>query len=325
MTFRGWRLPAVVAAVLALLVGAGWVLFSDDTTTPVTVESGVATAERTTTSTSTGTTSSPPASSTTTTTTVSPTTTSTVPPTTRPVPPPTPPPPTAAPTPLSVAVTGDSMSRGILTPIWAALQSDRTQVDHQGAGGFLGAESRLALEERVRTNPPDVFVMLLATWENGALQSGEILNPADPAWPEIYRRDYLQPWVDRVAAAGAEIIWVGMPLTRHAPTSAQNQQLNAIWRDVAASEPHVFWVDGPGILAGPDGGYLEVDMSVTPPQRLFNLDGLHLCQEAALRLTEPVLDLVAERHGARTNPGWRDTDWRSDPEAYKPGECPAPG
>jgi hypothetical protein len=321
MNLRGWRLPAALTVIAVGLVVTGWVLFSDDTTIPVAVESGVTTVERATTSTVSSTSTSTTSTTSTTTSTTT-TTTSTVPPTTRPAPPP---PPTAPPPPLSVAVTGDSMSRGILTPIRAALQSDRTQVDHQGAGGFLIEETRVALAERLRTNPPDVFVMLLATWENGALQSGEVLNPADPAWPELYRRDYLQPWVDQAGAAGSEIIWVGMPLTRHAPTSAQNQQLNAIWREVAAREPHVFWVDGPGILAGPDGGYLEIDSSVSPPQRLFNLDGLHLCQEASLRLTEPVLGLLADRYGALTNPGWRDTDWRSDPEAYKPGECPAPG
>ncbi len=314
----------LLATVAVALVVAGWVLFSDDDSTPVAVGSGVATVERTTTSTRQATTTTSTTTSTSTSTTTTTTSISTVPPTTQPAPPP-PPPPTTPPTPLSVAVTGDSMSRGILTPIRAALQSDRTQVDHQEAGGFLIENTRVALDERLRTNAPDVFVMLLATWENGALQSGEVLNPADPAWPEIYRRDYLQPWVERAGAAGSEIIWVGMPLTRHAPTSAQNQQLNAVWWDVAAREPHVFWVDGPGILAGPDGGYLEIDTSVAPPQRLFNLDGLHLCQEASLRLTEPVLDILADRYGATTNAGWRDTDWRSDPEAYKPGECPAPG
>jgi hypothetical protein len=217
------------------------------------------------------------------------------------------------------------MSRGILTPIRAALQSERTNVDHQGAGGFLIEKTRVALDERLRTNPPDVFVMLLATWENGALQSGEVLNPADPAWPEAYRRTYLEPWVAQAKAAGSDVIWVGMPLTRHAPTSAQNQQLNAIWRDVSAREPHMTWVDAPSILAGPDGGYLEIDTSVDPPQRLFNLDGLHLCQEASLRITDAVLDILEQRYGVAANPGWRDTDWRSDPEAYKPGECPAPG
>ena len=316
MNLRGWRLPVLLAAGVVALVVAGWLLFSGDSSTPVAVQSGVTTVERTTTSTGPATTtSSTTSSSTTSTSTSTSTTTSTVPPT---------PPPTAPPTPLTVAVTGDSMSRGILTPIRAALQSDRTQVDHQEAGGFLIEKTRVALDERLRTNPPDVFVILLATWENGALQSGEVLNPADPAWPEIYRRDYVQPWVDRAGAAGSEIIWVGMPLTRHAPTSAQNQQLNAVWWDVAAREPHVFWVDGPGILAGPDGGYLEIDRSVSPPQRLFNLDGLHLCQEASLRLTVPVLNLLADRYGATTNAGWLDTDWRSDPEAYKPGECPAP-
>ena len=224
-----------------------------------------------------------------------------------------------------MAVTGDSMSRGILTPIWAALQSERTNVDHQEAGGFLIENTRLALDERLRTNPPDVFVMLIATWENAALQGGEVLNPADPAWPQIYRRDFVEPWVRQAQAAGSHVIWVGMPLTRHAPTSAQNQQLNAVWRDVAAAEPNVTWVDGPSILAGPDGGYLEIDTSVVPPQRLFNLDGLHLCQEASLRLTNAVLDILDQRYGVQANPGWQNTDWRSDPEAYKPGECPAPG
>ena len=311
MTTRGWQLVGIGTAVMVALAVAGWVLFSGDDTTPVEVQSSNSTlAPRSTTAPSSA---APPASTT--------STSAPAPAPTQPIPPPPPPPPAE---PFTVAVTGDSMSRGILTPIWYALQSDRTQVDHQEAGGFLIDKTRVALDQRNRTAPPDVYVMLIATWENAALQSGETLNPADPAWPQIYRRDFVEPWVRQVAAAGSEVIWVGMPLTRHAPTSAQNQQLNAVWRDVAAAEPNVTWVDGPSILAGPDGGYLEIDTAVSPPLRLFNLDGLHLCQEASRRLTNVVLDVIDQRYGVQANPGWEDTDWRSDPEAYKPGECPAP-
>ncbi len=224
-----------------------------------------------------------------------------------------------------MAVTGDSMSRGILTPIWAALQSERTHVDHQEAGGFLIEKTRVAFDERLRTNPPDVFVMLLATWENAALQSGEVINPADPAWPEIYRRDFLQPWVDRAAAAGSDDDLGGHavdpPRAHLGPEPAAQHHLAGCRPPVSRTCPGS---TAPGSWRAPTAGTSRSTLRCRPPQRLFNLDGLAPVPGGVAAPHRAVLNLLADQYGATTNPGWHDTDWRSDPEAYKPGECPAP-
>lgn len=234
----------------------------------------------------------------------------------------------APPVELDVMLAGDSLSVGILPPMEAALDARECRTVDNVCAGLVFPEVQQRWSEIFTTDPPDLVVMLMATWENAGLRSEN--SPIDPVpdapgWVDSYRAVVLDPWVAQAEAAGSQVIWVGMPQIRHMPTTIQHQQLNDVWRALADEHDSMVFVDGAAILAGPDGGYAEIDTTTNPAGRLFQLDGIHLCPDGAERLVEAVAAVTADRYGGSVNEGWADLDWRTDERAYEPGECPAPG
>jgi len=222
-----------------------------------------------------------------------------------------------------VLVVGDSLSRGLFPPLAAAFEGGTTSCAFELCVGFIAPESRAKWEEIFAENPPDIVVVLLATWENIVLRGNEVIDTNQPGWQEKYQREIIDPWIELASGSGSHVVWIAMPQTGEPERSAQHQELNALWSEAAKNEPTISWVDGATILAGPDGGYVEIDRSVEPPIRLFNIDGLHLCPGGAQRLAEPVLDLLREKFGLESNSGWQESGWASDTEAFVPQECPS--
>lgn len=252
---------------------------------------------------------------------------SSLPRTTAPEPTTTPPGPTTTPPSKpslrSVAVLGDSMSAALAAPLRAALASDECHLEWHWCVGFLVPSSAEVWAEVVTARQPDVVVLFFAPWENEKLRDGEVIDPTDPAWPELYRREFVQPWIELARSGRSHLVWVAMPQSRDAALAAEHAEFNAIWAEVVAGEPSMSWVDGAAILAAPDGSFAEIDSTVDPPVRLINVDGMHICPHAAERLAGAVLAVVGERFEFEVRAGWRLSGWEQYPDAFGPG-CPVP-
>ncbi len=168
---------------------------------------------------------------------------------------------------------------------------------------------------------PDVLVLLFAPWELAALRDRGVVDLADPTWPERYVTDLVRPRLDQLLATGTEVIWIGLPASADPDETAQYEVLSAIWRRAVEDEPLVTWLDGAALLAGPDGEFVAVDETRSPPVRLFQRDGRHLCPEGGRRLAAGLLDLLVEDFGVTVDPSWVDTGWEDNPAAYDADEC----
>ena len=234
----------------------------------------------------------------------------------------------------SVLVAGDSLARGLYPPLEAALEGPDREVDWEWVIGVVWPDIAPTWERIFAVDQPDLLLVQLGTWENYLLREDTIIDTSDPAWKETYRRDFVDPWVKMAETSATKVVWVAMPKSSEPNRSDQHLELDAIWRSAieesAAAhsatgvDAPITWQGSAGVLTGLDGEFQAVDNSVDPPIRLFNIDGLHWCPGGAARVTEILVEHLAEDLGVTANPGWQDSGWGMDLEAYPLGECPTP-
>lgn len=234
----------------------------------------------------------------------------------------------------TVLVVGDSLARGIFPPVAAALAGPGTKVEWEWVIGVMWPEITPTWEHIFAATQPDLLIVQLGTWENFLLREGTVIDPTDPDWKSIYRREVADPWIAMAEESDSSVVWMAMPKSSEPIRSADYRELDAVWRDAIqdaaathqanGTSPTITWQDDTNLLTGPDGEFLAIDESVDPPIRLFNIDGLHWCAGGAQRVTQPLLEHLLESFDLQMNPGWPNSGWDQDLEAYPDGECPNP-
>ena len=227
-----------------------------------------------------------------------------------------------------VTLAGDSVMAGLEPALSAALGAGEVESDFILTPSVLrDATVRFTWGQRLEEFGPDVIVMLVGTWEAGAAISGVGQSTGgleDPGWSESYLTDVLEPWAELLTADGAQVIWVGAPVTADEGNSFVFAILNAAYRDLAERNESVHYIESSTTLAGDDGQYTHASTLPSGEYvRTRQTDGLHLCAQGAIDLAGAVLDAIAVFGELSVPPGWQDGDWRQD-QAYPPEYCPAP-
>jgi hypothetical protein len=231
--------------------------------------------------------------------------------------------------PLRVLVTGDSVAFDLAGPlVWALNAGGQVEAEFVLDPSLARDEvARVLWQQRVESLDPGVIVVLMGTWES-FLAVGEAEDAGTsvfaPDWVRLYRAAVVEPWLEAVTVAGAEVVWVGQPAAADWGRSLQFARLNDAYAAVAGDWTQVTFVDGAAVLTGPRGPFTDVgEDAFGRPVRWRNLDGLHLCADGAVRLAEPVIQTLQDRWEVRVGPGWRQGDWRLQ-VGYPPEECPPP-
>jgi hypothetical protein len=179
----------------------------------------------------------------------------------------------------------------------------------------------LAWQARLAEVDPDVVVVLVGVWERMVFRQAQLEGQSLTQ----YRDEVVDPFVDTVANAGAELVWVSSPLVREPTARAQLAFMNGIFEGVGAVDDRVDYVDAAARIIGPDGGHVEM---VTGPdgftERVGRLDGTHLCPGGAVRMAEPVVGLLVDRWNVPVDEDWPNGAWRGAvPFEQAAAECPA--
>jgi hypothetical protein len=163
----------------------------------------------------------------------------------------------------------------------------------------------------------EVAVVMIGRWEATAIAEGSVdgVDPADPAWPAVFRDQVVVPWLQTVRGAGPEVIWVGMVQHRDPARAAPNVALNRVFAEAVARVPGASFVDAAAVLADEHGRYQDV---ATGPDgeavRLMARDGSHLCPDGAALVADAVLAVLPPGLAEEADPDFRaDTGWRHDP------------
>jgi lysophospholipase L1-like esterase len=165
------------------------------------------------------------------------------------------------------------------------------------------------VREELERLEPDVLVFLIGgNDDQDYLAGAPVLVDVGPfgsaSWVREYRRR-VGGVMDDVAAQGAFLVWIGLPIVRDDARSRRYAVLNQIYRSEAEKRPEdTVFIDTWSLLATEDGGYSDY-----LPNRDGELikvraeDGVHLERAGGDRIARRVLAALRERFDMTS---WRE-------------------
>jgi hypothetical protein len=165
------------------------------------------------------------------------------------------------------------------------------------------------LRERLRELRPRAVVLGFGGNDDHGYMTGlpegvEIDRFGGPAWVREYRRR-AGGLMDLVNAAGAFVVWIGLPITRDEEQSYRFDVINAAVVAEAKERPgKVAFVDTYTTFAGDDGGFAEyLEDSAGRLRKVRASDGVHFERAGG--------DIIAREVLRRLNQAYDLTSWRS--------------
>jgi hypothetical protein len=211
--------------------------------------------------------------------------------------------------PLRLHVAGDSL---VITPGWALYRLANGNRAVEPSGSVDGRISTgLArpdyfdwfghIRNEVDRLRPDALVFMIGgndaqDYLTGVPGTGEIGGFGAEAWVREYRRR-VGGLMDDVAARGAFLVWIGLPIARDETQSRRYALLNRLYRSEARKRPGaVAFVDTWSLFATEDGGYSDY-----LPNRYGQLvkvregDGVHFERAGGDRIARRVMAVLREQ------------------------------
>lgn len=171
--------------------------------------------------------------------------------------------------------------------------------------------SRLQLKRTMRAQDPDLLVVAQGVWELDAVED----DMHDPGWREHYEQEVVRPFVDRVTAHGAEVLWIGIPAWNNPPGATDLATLQDVYREVAADDDRVAFLDAADYVDDPSGAFTyQLPGPDGTPEPVRNRDGLHLCPAGVVRVVAPALAWIQQQWRVTVAPGWRHAGWDHGPD-----------
>ncbi len=154
-------------------------------------------------------------------------------------------------------------------------------------------------QELAADHPRGVIVMLGGDDGQGFSYRGQTVRFGSAMWHSIYAQR-VGSMMSEATAAGAHVIWVGLPIMRSAFFSSEMAQMNAIFSAQAASHPGVTFVPTWNLFANAAGSYSAMLPGPTGRLELMrNPDGVHFSGAGDDRLATAVvhaMDIVWKVH-----------------------------
>lgn len=143
----------------------------------------------------------------------------------------------------------------------------------------------LHLQQELATyHPRGVIVMLGGDDGQGFSYKGQTVVFGSAIWHTVYSQR-VASMMSEATAAGAHMIWVGLPIMRSSYFSLEMAQMNAIYAAQAANYPGVTYVPTWGLFANAAGQYSASLLGSAGQLELMrNPDGIHFSGAGADRL-----------------------------------------
>jgi len=192
---------------------------------------------------------------------------------------------------LTLLKVGDSLGEELGFGLRDVLGSNRNLTVIQDAVGDTGLARPdyynwpLQLQhELVTYRPRGVIVMLGGDDGQGFSYQGKTVIFGSASWHTIYSQR-VATMMSEATAAGAHVIWVGLPIMRSGLFSSEMAQMNAIYSAQAAIHPGVTFVPTWSLFANSTGNYSAYLPGPSGSLVLMrNPDGVHFSGAGADRL-----------------------------------------
>ena len=210
--------------------------------------------------------------------------------------------PTAA-DPLRVLVVGDSIGIDLGQPLVSDLAATgvvTTTLDGRVDTGlsrpdYFNWPAELSVDMS-NVQPRLVVVMMGANDPQSLVSLGGGIPYGAAGWNAAYGQR-VRAFIDEANAAGAHVLWVGMPPMAAAPLDAQMQVLNGIVQDQVAARRHgATYVASSTVLGDGQGNFAAyLPNSSGAEVNIRTPDGIHLAPGGGERLSQAVIDSIRSK------------------------------
>ena len=210
--------------------------------------------------------------------------------------------PTAA-DPLRVLVIGDSIGLDLGQPLVSDLAATgvvTTTLDGRVDTGlsrpdYFSWPAELSVDMS-NVQPQLVVVMMGANDAQSLVSLGGSIPYGAAGWNAAYGQR-VRALIDEANAAGAHVLWVGMPPMAAVPLNAQMQVLNGIVQgQVAARRSRATYVASSTVLADGQGNFTAyLPNSSGAEVNIRTPDGIHLAPGGGERLSQAVIDSIRSK------------------------------
>ncbi|HYA01075.1 MAG TPA: DUF459 domain-containing protein [Candidatus Binatia bacterium] len=207
--------------------------------------------------------------------------------------------------PLTILEIGDSLGEDLGWGLTAVLGADPAVRLVEDAVGYTGLarpdyyDWPAHLEQDLAaTHPAVVVVMLGANDSQDCNVSGHYIAFGSAAWLNVYSQRVASV-IQEATAAGARVLWMGMPVMAEAWRSQAMTTLNDIYSDQAAAHPGVLYISSWSLLTDAGGDYAqELPDASGRMVEVRTPDGVHITTDGAILLTRAAVAAMDEDWGA---------------------------
>lgn len=172
---------------------------------------------------------------------------------------------------------GNDLGWGLARQLGPASGLDLVQVDKSASGlansSFYDWPAQLAVDLG-QYHPQLVLVSLGGNDEQGLEVDGSAVQFPSPAWQTAYVARVRQ-LVSEATAAGAYVLWVGLPVMQQGSYSAGIEILNSLYQRALAPTPTASFISTWSVFANPQGAFQPEAVVDGTPALLRQSDGVH--------------------------------------------------
>ena len=184
---------------------------------------------------------------------------------------------------MTVVEIGDSLGQDLGFGLHNLLAGDGDVTVVQAAKGETGLVQpqfydwpRHLQELLTRYDPAIVVVFLGANDVQDFYVGGVLQNFGTEGWKTAYAAR-VSTLMDEATTAGAQVLWIGMPVMRNPDFSRSMQVLNGIYQTQAAQHPGVTYFSSWGVFSSAAGQYVATTRAVDGSSvALRASDGVHI-------------------------------------------------
>jgi hypothetical protein len=158
------------------------------------------------------------------------------------------------------------------------------------------------VDEVMRKEKPRAVVVMFGGNDDHGFMTGlpegrEVGSFASPSWRAEYRRR-VAAIMDTVTRKGAQLVWIGLPISRDAEQTLRYDVINALVQTEAEKRKgRVAYLDTYFFFAGEDGGFAQyVEDSSGKLVKMRADDGVHFERAAGDLIAAKVLERLGERY-----------------------------
>jgi uncharacterized protein len=174
---------------------------------------------------------------------------------------------------------------------WLTLVQEDKSSSGLANAWFFSWPAHLATDLR-RYHPHVVLVMLGGNDQQSYYVKGVYEAVGTPAWRATYRH-FVRQIVDIACAAGAQVLWVGLPVMQPSFYSQGAAMLNAQYAAAIARVPGAAYLPTWRLFAGADGSYRASASVNGAAQTLRSPDGIHFSLVGENVLSTYVVDQMS--------------------------------